>query len=319
MSPRWAALLLVFAGAGARAGSWSDFWLTPEQQGQRALEAGHAREAAQMFSDPRRRGYAELEAKDYEAAQKALEPLTDAESQYNRGNALARAGNLRPALDAYDASLKHTEANAALRRDAQHNRDLVAKQLEQQSGQQGAQGGKPDKSPDAAGQDQKGRPQNGQPNQEPQQNRTPDSKESAQSNTGDQGQSRKADESQNGGNRPEGGGQEAPGSQSGRAQDRDAANADARQAQRDAAQALEQAKQQAGQPDQTSPSPPRSSARVGGDHKNGPVQSEPAAPPTEQTLALDQWLRQIPDDPGGLLRRKFLIEHMIKQNAGGAP
>jgi Ca-activated chloride channel homolog len=36
-------------------------------------------------------------------------------------------------------------------------------------------------------------------------------------------------------------------------------------------------------------------------------------PPSEQTLSQDQWLRQIPDDPAGLLRRKFLIEHMMKQ------
>jgi len=34
---------------------------------------------------------------------------------------------------------------------------------------------------------------------------------------------------------------------------------------------------------------------------------------TEQQLALEQWFRQIPDDPGGLLRRKFLIEHLQKQ------
>jgi Ca-activated chloride channel homolog len=318
MRLRLAALLLVFTGASARAGAWSDLWLTPEQQGQRALEAGHAREAAKIFSDPRWRGYAELEARDYDAAQKALEPLTDAESQYNRGNALARAGNLRPALDAYDASLKHAEADAALRRDAQHNRDLVAKQLEKQSGQQGGQGGKPDKSPDAAGQDRKGQPRSGQPNRDSEHDARPDSKESAQSNAGNQGQSPEADESQGGGDRQEGG-EQAPGSQSGQTQDRDTANADARQAQRDAAQALQQAKQQAGQPAQTSPPPARSSVRLGGDHKNGPVQSEPAAPPTEQTLALDQWLRQIPDDPGGLLRRKFLIEHMIKQSAGGAP
>lgn len=34
---------------------------------------------------------------------------------------------------------------------------------------------------------------------------------------------------------------------------------------------------------------------------------------SEQALALDQWLRRIPDDPGGLLRRKFMIEHMLRQ------
>jgi Ca-activated chloride channel family protein len=36
-------------------------------------------------------------------------------------------------------------------------------------------------------------------------------------------------------------------------------------------------------------------------------------PETERQLALDQWLRQIPDSPAGLLQRKFLIEHMLKQ------
>jgi Ca-activated chloride channel family protein len=41
-----------------------------------------------------------------------------------------------------------------------------------------------------------------------------------------------------------------------------------------------------------------------------------AAPPalrSEQQLAEDQWLRRLPDDPGGLLRRKFLIQHLIRQ------
>ena len=39
----------------------------------------------------------------------------------------------------------------------------------------------------------------------------------------------------------------------------------------------------------------------------------PQQPRSEQALALDQWLRGIPEDSGELLRRKFLIEHMMKQ------
>jgi Ca-activated chloride channel homolog len=313
------ALLLLSAAASAHAGTWSNLWFTPEQQGQRELEAGHASEAARMFTDPRRRAYAELKAENYEAAQKQLEPLSDAESQYNRGNALARTGNLRAALDAYDASLKHTDKDAALRRDAQHNRDLVAKQLEKQSRQQqGGQGqsGSPqgDKSrKDQAGQgEQNGQPQNGQP-QNGQQNQPPDSKESAQSNPGNQGQSRQANQSQGAGSR-QNGQQQSPGSQNGQGEDQNGqsrdqeeSKADAQQAQRDAAQALQQSRRSAQNPTKT----------TAGDAEKGRAQSEPAQPPTEQTLALDQWLRQIPDDPGGLLRRKFLIEHMIKQDAGG--
>ena len=39
-----------------------------------------------------------------------------------------------------------------------------------------------------------------------------------------------------------------------------------------------------------------------GVHAEGPLGDE-------QRLAYEQWLRRIPDDPGGLLRRKFALEY----------
>ena len=47
------------------------------------------------------------------------------------------------------------------------------------------------------------------------------------------------------------------------------------------------------------------------DAANGPRSA--ARPPSEKQMSQEQWLRSIPDDPGGLLRRKFLIEHMMRQ------
>jgi Ca-activated chloride channel family protein len=38
-----------------------------------------------------------------------------------------------------------------------------------------------------------------------------------------------------------------------------------------------------------------------------------ARPYDEAELALEQWLRQIPVDPSGLLRRKFMLEHLRRQ------
>ena len=35
--------------------------------------------------------------------------------------------------------------------------------------------------------------------------------------------------------------------------------------------------------------------------------------PSEEDIALEQWLRQIPEDPSGLLRRKFMLEHMQRK------
>ena len=37
---------------------------------------------------------------------------------------------------------------------------------------------------------------------------------------------------------------------------------------------------------------------------------------TEHQQALQQWLRQVPDDPGGLLRRKFALEYQRRQAKG---
>ena len=49
------------------------------------------------------------------------------------------------------------------------------------------------------------------------------------------------------------------------------------------------------------------------DERSARATQPPPPPRSEQSLALDQWLRGIPDDSGELLRRKFMIEHMMKQ------
>ncbi len=37
----------------------------------------------------------------------------------------------------------------------------------------------------------------------------------------------------------------------------------------------------------------------------------------EDSQAIEQWLRRIPDDPGGLLRRKFQYQYNQRQNQRG--
>src|SRR5579872_4001375 len=114
--------------AGNGSSLWSDLWHTADQQGQALLAAGQPAEAAERFRDPRRRAYADLRAGRYPEAAKLLAPFTDAQSEYNRGNALARSGELQAALAAYDAALKQAPADEDIRR----NRDLVEHALQQQ-------------------------------------------------------------------------------------------------------------------------------------------------------------------------------------------
>jgi Ca-activated chloride channel family protein len=299
------ALLTLFAtalAASAQAGTWTNLWSTPDQQGQRALEAGHPGEAAKLFQDPRRQAFAEVQAKDYDTAEKRLARFDDGQSEYNRGNALAKSGKLQPALDAYDAALKHGDLDAALRRDAQHNRDLVAAQLkppEQQKdgGQQNQQqGGQP--------QDPK-HPQDSNQSQDTKQSQDSKQPQSAQNNGSQSAQPPPSADA----------GQQSQGKQGS-----DAASEE-QKAQRDAAQALKES-QGAGQQQPSAANADErrqanangQSSRDSGSSKDRGQADTMPRPPTEQSLALDQWLRQIPDDPGGLLRRKFLIEHMLKQN-----
>ena len=37
----------------------------------------------------------------------------------------------------------------------------------------------------------------------------------------------------------------------------------------------------------------------------------------EDSQAVEQWLRRIPDDPGGLLRRKFALQYQQRQGQRG--
>ena len=70
------------------------------------------------------------------------------------------------------------------------------------------------------------------------------------------------------------------------------------------------AEREPGAPEGTGPS---GNAEAGGDGRQGAPSAASTARPQalsdEQRQALEQWLRRIPDDPGGLLRRKFALDY----------
>ena len=99
-------LLLVTQPQPANAQGWSDLWLTPDQQGQRALEQGDSEAAAALFKNREWAGTAAYRGGDYEAASEHFSTDKDANGWYNRGNALARAGQIDEAITAYRESLE---------------------------------------------------------------------------------------------------------------------------------------------------------------------------------------------------------------------
>jgi Ca-activated chloride channel family protein len=80
--------------------------LRPDQQGLHLLKQKRPAEAVQHFEDPQWQGVALYEAGDYSGAAQRFAQGNDAHAHYNRGNALAKSGELEAALDAYDQALE---------------------------------------------------------------------------------------------------------------------------------------------------------------------------------------------------------------------
>ncbi len=314
MSRRGAALVLFgcLASTPAFAGVWSNLWRTPDQQGEALLAAGRPAQAAAHFTSRRRKAYADLLAGRYAPAAQLLQPLKDPTSEYNLGNALAHLGRLHAALAAYDAALKQRPHD----RDIRHNRNLVARILAHQPRQHSAAQHRPSGSQSPAGKRNAGQ-QGGQQSSRGGKN------QGQQRSVGSPGQhgtapgtaARNGRRGQTGAPHPNthtGGhtsGEPHPGSATGKASH--SPGQTLRNAERAAALARAQQRRSAAQ---------AAAGRLqqgthGTEHAllaHGSRTGPPPKPPSEKALALKQWLRQIPDDPAGLLRRKFLIQYLLR-------
>jgi Ca-activated chloride channel family protein len=116
----------------AYAYDWQDLWQRKDQQGSDNFQGEKYAEAAEDFRDPAWRAAANYRTENYEQVVQDLSLLDDPESHYNRGNALAHLQQYEAAIAAYDRTLAQVPDHA----DAQHNREIVEKLLEEQQQQE---------------------------------------------------------------------------------------------------------------------------------------------------------------------------------------
>jgi Ca-activated chloride channel family protein len=240
---------------------WDDLWLRRDQQGQRAMDARDYAAAAELFDDPAWKAAAQHRAGDYRGALDSLQPLADAESNYNRGNALARLGRYHEAIAAYDRTLAERPDHA----DAKFNKELLETELERQQQQQ--------QDPET------------QQGEEEQQSRQEQDQQDQGDQTRGQEQQQAGQEQQDDQPRP---------AETGERQDR----ADRNETQQPDTQEQAQRRQQQEQGEQ---------ARDEGLEQSMARADDPRT--AEEQQATEQWLRRIPDDPSGLLRRKFRYQY----------
>lgn len=237
---------------------WQDLWLTPDQQGQRALDNHQYQEAAENFERPDLRGYSQYRSGDYAGAVDSLSQGQTANDFYNLGNALAQSGRFEDAIAAYDQTLQLNPDHE----DAEFNRQLMEDILDQQQNQQ-------------AGDSQ-------------QQSDESDSSEQSQSDQQSSSSSSQSDSSS----------------------DEQQQNQQNSQAQSDP----EQNQPEEEGEEQNESSDTTSEEESGQDEQQREAQ-QMAMESSEEPLSAssEQWLRGVPDDPSGLLRRKFQYESDLYQ------
>jgi Ca-activated chloride channel family protein len=84
---------------------WQDLWSTPDQRGQRLLEAGRYAEAATQFADPMWRGVAQFRAGDFKAAAETFGGVDTADAAYDQGTALIMLGKYDEAIQRFDRAI----------------------------------------------------------------------------------------------------------------------------------------------------------------------------------------------------------------------
>lgn len=98
-----------------------NLWLTQDYQAQKQYDKGQYSQAAELFTDPLRRGVAYFKAGNYEEAIEAFEMDTTANGAYNLGLAYYKNGDLAAAELAFG---KAVELNPDLK-DAQENQAML--------------------------------------------------------------------------------------------------------------------------------------------------------------------------------------------------
>lgn len=279
-----AALLLPHP---SQAFEWQQLWQREDQRAAQLLQNGEAKEAAEQFKNPQWRGTANYRAGDFAAAAKDFARGGSARADYNLGNSLTHQGRYDEAIKAYDQALALQPQFA----DAEHNRDIARqlKDLQQSRQQQQSQ------DQDQSGQQQS---QKQDQSQEQDQSEQPQSPEQQQSQAGEQSPS----ESQQPAQQPENNQAQNQQSQSDQSEQNEQGEQD------QSAQQQSRADQSQGEEQQQPQNQQGREERATAGAREGELDPE-----TQQ--ALDQWLRQVPDDPAGLMRQKFKYESLQRRRA----
>ncbi|WP_133127624.1 tetratricopeptide repeat protein [Legionella nagasakiensis] len=259
--------------------SWQDLWATKNQQAQMMMNKGQYSRAKDTFKRNDWQAAAAYRAGDYEQAARLYQSFNDEEGFYNQGNALAHMGQYEQAIKAYDQALTLNPDH----QDALHNRrlleDLLRKDKQNQDKQNQDKQNQDKQNQDKQNQDKQNQDKQNQDKQN-QDKQNQDKQNQDKQNQDKQNQDKQNQDKQN---------QDK--------QNQDKQNQDKQNQDKQSQDKRDQSMQEQKKLQEKSLQSP-----------------EPSQSKQEQQQAKEQWLRLIPDDPGGLMREKFLRDHLRRQH-----
>ena len=272
----------LFLSTSAHAG----WFLNNNQEGLKAFNQGDFQTAVEKFDAPDWKGAAEYRLGNYEQAAKIYAKKQDETSLYNLGNALAKGGKIEDAITKYEEVLKLNPNHE----DAKFNLEYLKKQQEQQQ-------------------------------QQNQQNKDQQQEQNQQDENQQQGDPSQADDNKsdnNAGENPNPQNQQGENNQSSQPQQNNEGNEDKSSAQNqdsqgDSKQNQEKQQDLASQ-DEASSEPQEDENKQ--DHQTGGSvnkQGDDKEKYDEMRQARVQQLRQIPENPGGLLKAFIAKEYRLNR------
>jgi Ca-activated chloride channel family protein len=300
----WCGLCLLPLPRESQALDWQSLWQNPNQQAVQAFNQQQYPQAADEFQNPDWRAAAQYKAGQYQQAAETLKNAQTADEHYNRGNALAQAGQLQEALQAYQQALKLDPGH----QDAKYNKDLVEKKLQEQQKQNKQQNNHQDKDQQKDKDKQQEKDQ-----QKSEQDKSQQEQNLQQDQSGQQNQQSEPKDAQKSAeqNKSEQQKEQAQNSASQKAAEEQQKSDTEKHQQTEAEAKQEKDRQQAAE----------AKAEKKDQQTNGkPTQENLKSEQDEVDRADEKLLKRIPDEPTNLLKRKFQYQYSQRgRNAPSAP
>lgn len=311
----------------AMAIEWRDLWQRADQQAAEALQQQEYDRVPDISNDPSLLGSAAYKRGDFSQALEQFDRLDGADAAYNRGNALARLGQYREAIQAYDEALEQQPEME----DAIFNKAAIEellKQREQEEQQQSDEQQEPQEQGNRTQQSEQQQEQQPSSEQQERQNQQADSGQESEQQQGTPDQQEQQSQQAQDGQESEQQGKQDQAQQQGAEEDAQTAEQQATRTGEKpdenqfakANEALDDNRKNDGSNNEeefmgeSSGDQPRQpetaqqqEMQPGNDDEAQQASAEELS--SEEEMAAQQWLRRIPDDPGGLLRRKFLYQY----------